>query len=177
MSKWKIDPDHSVGAFSIRHLMVSSVRGQMNNISGTIHFNPSVPNSLSIEMEIDTTSVITGIAKRDEHLKSDDFFEVVRYPYIVFRSSGAEISGFNIFKVTGDLSIHGITTTISLEARVSGPVKSPFGETTIGLTGETVLNREDFGLNWNEPMENGGSMVGKDVSISIDIEADLINEE
>ena len=173
MPKWIIDPDHSVGAFSIVHLMVSNVHGQLNKISGTVHFDPADMTSLAVELEIDVSSIITGVQKRDDHLKSQEFFDMGKYPVISFKSSKAERTGFSRCKVSGTLTIHGITKPIAMDVTVSGPVKSPFGETCIGITGRTVLNREDFSLTWNVPVENNGLMVGKDVEISINIEADL----
>ena len=176
MAKWNIDPDHSVGSFSIRHMTVAFVHGQFNKLSGTVDFAPDDIAGLSLDFEIDVDSIITGIGKRDDHLKSADFFDMEKHPKITFKSSASERTGFNSCKVSGDLSIHGIIKTIVMEIDVSGPVKSPFGETTLGITGSTVLDREDFGMRWNEPMEKGGFMVGKDVKVSVDIEADLVGE-
>lgn len=173
MAKWKIDPDHSVGSFSILHLTVASVHGQLNKVSGTVNFDPDDIDSLAVEIEIDTDSIITGIGKRDDHLKSADFFDIKKYPKIIFKSTGSEQAGSGHCRISGDLNIHGIKKSIVMDVNVSGPVKSPFGETTIGLTGKTILNREDFGITWNQPMEKGGFMVGKDVEVSMDIEADL----
>ena len=173
MSKWKIDPDHSVAAFSIRHLEVAFVHGQMNEVSGSIEFDPDDIGNLSIELEIGVSSIITGIVKRDDHMKSADFFDAEKYPTISFESAKVEKSGAAKCKVRGDLKIHGIAKPVTIEVDVAGPVKSPFGETSIGLTGRIVLNREDFDIKWNEPLESGGFMVGKDVEISVDLEADL----
>ncbi|UCF87339.1 MAG: YceI family protein [Nitrospiraceae bacterium] len=176
MPKWVIDPDHSVGAFSIRHMMIAHVHGQMNRVSGTVHLDTDDITSLTVELEIDISSILTGIQKRDDHLKSQDFFNIERYPKITFRSSNAERTGFNICQVSGEITIHGTTLPLSLEVVISGPVKSPFGETSIGLTVRTTLNREDFGMTWNEPMEKDGLMVGREVDISVNIEADLTPE-
>ena len=173
MAKWNIDPDHSVGAFTIGHMMIAHVHGQLNKVSGTVEFDPSDIGGINIVLEMDVSSIITGIQKRDEHLKSPDFFDIEKYPKITFKSLKAERTGFNNCKVTGDLTIHGVTKPMTMDISVYGPVKSPFGETSLGLTGRTCLNREDYGISWNQPMENGGLMVGKDVEISIDIEADL----
>jgi len=177
VSQWNIDPDHSVGSFSIRHMTVAFVHGQMNTVSGTISFDPDNITALSIRFEVDVSSILTGITKRDDHLKSDDFFDVAKYPKIIFQSTGAERSGFHSSIIRGDLTIHGITKPITLETDILGPVQSPFGETTLGLTGRMVLNREDFGLTWNEPMGNGGFMVGKEVEVSMNIEADLVTDK
>jgi polyisoprenoid-binding protein YceI len=173
MAKWKIDPDHSVGSFSILHLTVAFVHGQLNKVSGTVNFDPDDIASLVVEFEIDTDSIITGIGKRDDHLKSADFFDIEKYPKITFKSTSSEQAGSDHCRISGDLNIHGIKKSIVMDVNVSGPVKSPFGETTIGLTGKTILNREDFGFTWNQPMEKGGFMIGKNVEASIDIEADL----
>ncbi len=173
MSRWIIDPDHSVGSFSIGHMMVAHVHGQLNKVTGTVHLDPGDMSTLSVEMEIEVSSIITGIPKRDDHLRSGDFFDIKTFPKITFRSTGTEITGFSSCKVRGELSIHGVSRSVQLDAVISGPVKSPFGETCIGITAYTVLNREDFGMTWNEPMENKGFMVGKDVDISVNIEADL----
>lgn len=176
MAIWNIDPDHSVGSFSIRHMTVAFVHGQMNGVSGTVRFNPDDIESLAVEFEIRGDSIITGIKKRDDHLKSRDFFDIKKYPKITFQSTGVERTGFHSCKITGVINIHGIKKTISLEIDVSGPVKSPFGDTTLGITGTCVLNREDFGLTWNVPMEKGGFMVGKEVEVSMDMEADLAED-
>lgn len=175
MPEWNIDPDHSVGAFSIRHLTIAYVHGQFNKLSGTVHFDPEDPAGLSIELEIDVSSIITGIEKRDEHLKSAEFLDEAKTPKITFKSSKAEVEGFNICRVNGSLNIHGSERPLTMDINISGPVKSPFGETCIGLVGRTVINREDFGLTWNQPMEKGGFMVGRDVEISVNIEADLVS--
>lgn len=174
MSKWKIDPDHSVAAFSIQHMMIAHVHGQFNKISGEINFDPDDIPGTSIKFDIDVNSIITGVEKRDDHLKSEDFFDQKKYPHINFISSGVEKTGFNMCKVKGDLTIHGITKPVVINTEFFGSVKSPFGETSMGFTAKAGLNREDFGLKWNEPMENGGFMVGKDVNMSINIEADKV---
>jgi polyisoprenoid-binding protein YceI len=173
MSKWNIDPDHSVAAFSIQHMMIANVHGQFNKIAGTVQYDPSHIEKTSMEFTIDVDSIITGIQKRDDHLKSEDFFHKEAYPEIIFKSSKAERAGFNICKITGNLTIHGITKAVTVDVEILGSVKSPFGETSMGFTAKTKLNREDFGIKWNEPMESGGYMVGKDVMLFIDLEADL----
>src|SRR3989304_1932456 len=140
MSKWKIDPDHSVAAFSVRHLMIANVRGQFNNITGIIHFDPSALSASSVEAEIDVSGLTTGIKKRDEHLMSPDFFDAGKYPKILFKSTKVEPAGGNRGKITGDLTIHGITRPVTLEVEFSGPVKSPIGgEISIGFVGKTNI--------------------------------------
>jgi polyisoprenoid-binding protein YceI len=173
MARWIIDPDHSVAAFIVRHMMVANVRGQFNRISGEIHFDPDDVAKSSVQIAIDASGIYTGIQKRDDHLRSADFFEIEIYPQILFKSSKAEDLGGNRFKVTGDLSIHGITNSITLEGTFSGTEKSPFGEISMGFTAETTINREDYRIMWNMLLESGGFMVGKEVVISLDVEADL----
>lgn len=176
MTKWAIDPDHSVVAFSVRHLMIANVRGHFGNISGVILFDSSDVTNSSVEVTIDATSVCTGIKKRDDHLRSPEFFDVEKYPEISFKSKAVEITGSNHCKVYGDLTIHGVTHPVTLKVEYFGPVKSPFGATSMGFTAKAVVNREGYGLIWNVPMEGGGVMVGKDVKIILEIEADLTAE-
>ena len=176
MFQWVIDPDHSVAAFSISHMTVAFVHGQMNDVFGIIHFDPDNVDSMDIEFKIGASSILTGIGKRDDHLKSAEFLDAEKFPKIAFKSSTVNKAGLNTYAVSGDLAIHGVTKAITLDVEFVGPVKSPFGETTIGLTGKTVLNREDFGMSWNEPLESGGFMVGKEVKISVNLEADLMND-
>lgn len=173
MAKWKIDPDHSVAAFIVRHMMIADVRGQFNRISGTIHFYPDDLPRSSVEAIIDADGIYTGIMKRDEHLRSPDFLDVAKHPQIIFRSSKVESSEGSRLKVTGDLSLRGITKTVVLDAEFSGIEKSPDGDTSIGFSATTVINREDYGLLWNDILESGGVMVGKEVRIILDVEADL----
>lgn len=177
MPKWIIDSDHSVASFSIKHMMIANVRGQFNKMKGEIRIHEEDITKSSIEMTIDVNSIITGIQKRDDHLRSADFFDATKYPYMTFKSKRIIQTGINGVKVIGDLEIHGITKESSLDVEHFGPVKSPFGETTLGLTARTEINREDFGILWNEPMDMGGFMVGKDVQIIVDIEADLESDK
>lgn len=176
MAKWVIDPDHSAAWFSIRHLMIGTVRGHFTKLAGTIHFDPTDVTHSSVEVTIDSTSICTGVKKRDDHLMSADFFDVERYPHIIFSSTEVEITGHDSCKVHGDLTIHGVTHPVTLKLEYFGPVKSPFGATSTGFAATTTLNREDYGLVWNVPMEDGGVLVGRDVRITLDVEADLTTE-
>jgi len=174
VAKWIIDPDHSVAAFVIRHMMVADVRGQFNKLSGVVHFDPSNITGSSVEVTIDAAGIYTGIQKRDNHLRSADFFDVANHPRIIFKSGKVETAGAKHFTIVGNLTIRGITKTITLDVEYSEPEKSPYdGETTIGFAATTKTNREDFGLMWNVPLESGGVLVGKAVQIFIDMEADL----
>ena len=175
MAKWVIDPDHSVAAFSIRHMMISTVRGQFNRINGELSFDPSdIPHS-SLVATIDASGIFTGIQKRDDHLRSPDFFDVAKYPHITFKSNKVETAGERLFKISSDLTIRGITRLVSFDAEYSGPEKSPYGDTSIGFSASTRISRQDFGMVWNVDLESGGVMVGKEVQIFLDIEADLMS--
>ncbi len=177
MARWIIDPDHSVAAFTVRHMMISNVHGQFNRLSGTIHFDPSNVTVSSVEAAIDVSGVYTGIQKRDDHLRSPDFFDVVEHPRMLFRSSEVRREDGKKLKVAGDLTIRGITRPVTLEVEFSGPVKDPFeeGSQSVGFTASTRINRKDFGVLWNADME-GGMIVGWDVDITLNIEADFVPE-
>ena len=177
MTKWIIDPDHSGAAFSVRHMMIAYIRGQFCKIGGTIFIDRLNSNNSSIELSIDASSIFTGIQKRDEHLKSTDFFDVETYPVITFISTRINAVHGNKAIVTGDLTIHGITRQITVLADFSGPVQDPFGDgSSMGFAVAAIINREDYGIMWNQPMANNGIMVGREVQILIDLEADLAPE-
>ena len=174
MGKWIIDPDHTVAAFSIRHMMVAHVRGQFNKITGFIEMTSDNKKIIYIEAQIQTEGIWTGIKKRDDHLRSPDFFDVEKFPNIIFKSSEIKGDVEKGFQVAGDLTIHGIKRRVASHVQCAGPVISPFGgELTIGLSTSLDINREDFEITWNEPIEKGGFVVGKQVHILIDAEADL----
>lgn len=176
MSKWKIDPDHSCAAFGIRHLALAHVRGHFTGIKGFILFDPQDRSRGEVSVEIDVAGVDTGVRKRDEHLLTADFFDQPNFPLIAFRSTRIDFLDGNICRVTGQLSIHGITLSVSFEGEYAGPRGNPFGdEMSIGFSGSIVLNREDFGMLWgSEPMEGGGLIAGREVRITLDLEADLM---
>lgn len=175
MAKWNIDPDHSVAAFRVRHMMVAYVRGQFNKLSGSARFDPAAPSTLSLEVSIAAAGLYTGISQRDEHLKSPDFFEVETHPAISFKSSGYTAAGTG-GKLVGDLTIHGVTKPATLAVTLTGPLVGPAdfgGETVLGLTATATVNREDFGMTWNVPMDAGGVMVGKEIELELNLETDL----
>jgi polyisoprenoid-binding protein YceI len=173
MAKWIIDPDHSVAAFVVRHMMVANVRGQFNSIGGTIHFDPADMVNAFVEIAIDASGIYTGIQKRDDHLRSPDFLDVQNYPQITFKSTHVEKAQGNRFRVTGDLSIRGISHPVTLDGEYHGPEKSPYGETSMGFAATTRIDRGDYNMTWNVFLESGGVMVGKEVLIILDAEADL----
>ncbi len=175
MSEWKIDPDHTVAAFTVRHFMITLVRGQFNKISGSIQFDPDKPDLGSVEVEIEAASIYTGIPKRDEHLCSPDFLDVHNHPLIQFKGLRMEPVAIHSFKVTGDLTIRGVTRSVPLDLEYLGKVKSPFDEDiSIGFSATTRINRHDFGVSWNFTMENGGLVAGNEVLLNLEVEADLV---
>jgi polyisoprenoid-binding protein YceI len=176
MAQWNIDPDHSVASFSIRHMMVAEVRGTITGITGKILFEPGAEEQSSVEASMPLSGLTTGNKKRDTHLLSADFFDAGRFPSIAFRSTKVEKTGSNRARVTGELMIHGVMRTVVMDAEYFGPVTSPAdlgGETVIGFSASLTINREDFGIMWNVPLGENNLMVGRDVHITLDIEADL----
>jgi polyisoprenoid-binding protein YceI len=173
MTRWTIDADHSVAAFSIRHMMIAMIRGQFNKISGVIRYEPADIACSSVELAIDVASVFTGIQKRDDHLRSPDFFDVGNHPLMTFKSTRIVTGAGDYVQVTGELTIRGITRQIIAAAGFSGPVRDPLGDgTSMGFAASFVIDREEFGMTWNQPMENNGFILDKQVLISIDLEAD-----
>jgi polyisoprenoid-binding protein YceI len=175
MFTWIIDPDHSCAAFAIRHLALAHVRGQFSALKGAIRFDPAAKVDTSVEVEIEVASVNTGIRKRDQHLLTEDFFDQPRYPLITFKSTRVDFLDNSRCRLTGNLSIHGITRQVTFEGEYAGPRGNPFGEErSIGFSGSVVVNREDFGIMWgSEPLEGGGLVAGKEVQIFLDVEADM----
>jgi polyisoprenoid-binding protein YceI len=168
---WQIDPDHSSFQFKVRHLTVSNVKGDFTKVKGAVTMDDKDVSNLNVELTIDAASVNTGHAKRDEHLKASDFFDVAKYPTITFVSKKVIKDGPDRLKVIGDLTIHGVTREVTVN--VEGPtqeVKDPGGNFRRGATGTAKINRKDFGLTWNRVLETGGVVVGEDVDISVEIE-------
>jgi polyisoprenoid-binding protein YceI len=170
-STWEIDPAHTNAQFAVRHLMVSTVRGNFTKVSGTVHLDDQDPTKSTIQATLDATSLDTRVEKRDQHLKSPDFFDVAKYPTLTFTSKTIQKVGDGQFHVTGDLTIHGVTKEVVL--KVEGqpqPFRDPTGVMRIGGLATTKINRKDFGLTWNKALETGGVLVGDDVDITIDVE-------
>ena len=165
------DPAHSSASFSVKHMMVSTVRGEFSKITSTLVWDKADPAKSSVEAKIDAASVDTHNEKRDGHLKSPDFFDAAKCPEITFKSSKIEKAGENKFSVTGDLTMHCVTKPVTLEAEATGPVKSPFGPfNSYGVSATGTVNRKDFGLVWNKALESGGVVVSEDVKLSLDLE-------
>ena len=170
-STWNIDPDHSNVGFKVRHLMVSNVKGSFDKHSGTVDINDQDITKSKVEVNIDTNSINTNVQKRDEHLRNADFFDVAKYPTMTFVSKKVATAGKDKLKVTGDLTLHGVTKQVVLD--VEGPTKEskdPWGNIRKGATATTKINRKDFGLVWNKALETGGVAVGEEITITLEIE-------
>jgi polyisoprenoid-binding protein YceI len=167
---YTVDPGHSAVTFSARHLMVTKVRGRFAVSGGTITIGEN-PEESVVEATIDVGSVESGDLKRDGHLRSDDFFAVDRYPTITFRSTSVRDLGEGTFELAGDLTVRDVTRPVVLRGEYLGQADSPFGDTRIGFTAETTVNRKDWGLEWNVALESGGFLVGEKVNLTIDVEA------
>ncbi len=167
---WQFDPAHSSAEFAVRHMMVSTVKGSFKTLSGSIRFDESYPERSRVEAEIDAASIDTGVADRDTHLRSADFFDVARFARITFRSTGIQADG-DSGKLQGDLTIHGVTKAVTLDVAYLGEVKDPWGSRRRGYTAETTLNRKDFGMTWNMVLDAGGVLVGDKVKVTLNLEA------
>lgn len=168
---WQIDPEHSSVQFKVRHLMVSNVKGEFTRFNGVVAIDDQDISRSHVNVNIETASIDTRVAKRDEHLRSADFFDVTKYPAMTFVSKKVAKAGKGNLKVTGDLTIHGVTREVILD--VEGPtadVKDPWGNIRRGATATTQINRKDFGLTWNKALETGGVVVGDDVTITLEVE-------
>lgn len=176
MRTFNLDPDHTAAQFSVRHMMVTWVGGQFSRVKGTLHFDPLDVAASSVEAEIEVASLHTGVERRDKDLLSPRYFDVDNYPAISFRSTRVEVVGLDDCLVHGDLTIKGTTRQVTLEVHFSGPSQFQDDDrlyTTYGFQAKTLVNREDFGLTTNLPIEKGGFMVGKHAYLVINAEADL----
>lgn len=176
MAQWTFDAAHSSVGFTVRHMMVTNVRGSLGTVSGSLNFDPENLAASSVEASIDVAGINTGVEDRDNHLRSADFFEVETYPNITFKSTNVELSGDDSAKITGDLTIRDVTKSVILDVEFIGQTTSPYGDTRAGFESTTKIDREAFGLTWNQALEAGGVLVGKDIKISLDIQAVLVTE-
>lgn len=168
---WTVDPVHSDAHFSIRHMMISNVGGDFGKITGTAYYDGSNLEKASVEATIPVTGIDTREPMRDDHLKGPEFFDAVKYPTISFKSKKIEILANEEFKMTGDLTIHGVTKEVALKGPLpSKPIKDPHGKTRIGATASTKINRKDFGLTFEKTLDNGGALVGDDVAVTLNVE-------
>jgi len=170
-STWQIDPAHSSAQFSVRHMAISTVRGAFSKVTGSVVFDDKDISKSTVDVTIDANSVDTRVPDRDNDLRSDKFFDVAHYPSIIFKSRKVEQLAPGKLKVTGDLTIRGTTKEVVLDVEgPTAPVKDPWGNTRNAATATTKINRQDFGVKWNATLDNGGVVVGDDVSIIIDVE-------
>ena len=167
---WQLDYTHSHIQFSVRHMMISKVKGEFEKFEGTVNFDEANPTNTTVNVTVDLNSINTREEKRDGHLRSADFFDVENYPSMTFVSKRVEKTGENSGKLIGDLTLRGITKEVTLNVEYAGQAKSPWGTTSAGFTASGKINRKEFGLSWNAALETGGVLVGEDVEISIEVE-------
>jgi polyisoprenoid-binding protein YceI len=167
---YKIDKSHSEAVFQVRHL-VTKVRGRFDDFDGTILINEDRPELSSVEFTIRAASIDTNEKDRDTHLRSADFFDVEKFPTITFRSTRISRKSDASYGVIGDLTIHGVTKEVTLPVTHLGTAKDPWGNERVGFESELTLNRKDYGLMWNAPLEIGGFLVGDEVKVSVSIQA------
>ena len=169
MASYTIDKSHSEVLFQVRHL-VTKVRGRFDDFEGTLEFDTGNPGASSVSVTIQAASIDTNESDRDTHLRSGDFFDVENFPILTFTSTS--VSGDDEdYSVVGEITIHGVTKTVTLPATFLGGAKDPWGNARVGFEAEIMVNRKDFGLNWNTALEAGGFLVGDDVKISVSVQA------
>jgi polyisoprenoid-binding protein YceI len=174
MTTWQIDPAHTTVEFSVKHMMFTTVRGRFTDLKGTINADDQNPDQSSVTVDINAKSIDTGVADRDNHLRSADFLDVEKFPTITFRSrrvEGATGKEGDRFKITGDLTIHGKSKEITLDATYGGQGKDPWGKQRAGANARCEIDRREWGLEWNQALEAGGILVGHTLKIEIDVQA------
>jgi polyisoprenoid-binding protein YceI len=168
---WNIDPAHSVAEFKVKHMMISNVKGQFTNVTGVLSLDESDVTNSRVEASIDAASINTRDAQRDAHLKSADFFDVEQFPTLALKSTGVTRTGDGELVVAGDLTIHGVTRNVAFTVEgPTAPAKDPWGNTRVGLSATTKINRKDFGLTWNAALETGGILLGDEITITLDVQ-------
>ena len=167
---WTIDPYHTQIQFTARHMMISKVRGQFEKFSGTVNLDENNPVNTNLDIQIETASVNTREPKRDDHLRSADFFNAEAYPTITFKSKQVKVVDDSHAVLVGDLTIKGVTHEVNMDVEFTGKAKSPYGKISYGFTGSASINRKDWGLTWNVALETGGWLVSDEIEISVEIE-------
>jgi len=169
---WLIDPAHTVSGFIVRHMMITNVTGVFESTKGTIEYKPGDPSSVKADITIETKSVNTRIARRDDDLRSDNFFDVEKFPTLTFKSKRAQNVKPDGFELVGDLTIRAVTKEVVLKVEgPTPPIKDPRGNRRVGANATTTINRKDFGINWDRAIEAGGVVVGDEVKINIEVQA------
>jgi len=169
-AEWAIDASHSRIGFSVSHMVVSSVSGRFKQFGGKVELDDANLTKSQVEITIKAESIDTDEAKRDEHLRSPDFFDAKKFPTLLFKSSKITKAGGNKYKLTGDLTIHGVTKVVTLDAVLSEPVKNPWGKLVRSVKLGGKVHRSDFGLKWNKTLDAGGVLVGEDVTLDVQVE-------
>lgn len=167
---WTIDASHSEVGFSVKHLMISTVRGRFAGVAGTVTYTPGDFASASADITIDAATIDTREEKRDAHLRSADFFDVEKFPTLTFKSRRVQGASAEAFQLVGDLTIRDVTREVVLDVAFEGTQKDPWGNTKAGFTATTRISRTDFGLTWNAALETGGVLVGDDIKIGLDVQ-------
>ncbi|HKZ89078.1 MAG TPA: YceI family protein [Thermoplasmata archaeon] len=170
-STWEFDPAHSSVELSVRHLMISTVTGRFKSLRGSVTRDEAAIENSRVEAEIDAASIDTGVADRDNHLRSADFFDVANHPKLVFRSTKIEDLGGDSGRMHGELTIRGVTRPVILAVSYLGEIRDPWGNRRRGFSAETTLYRKDFGMTWNQVLDTGGVLVGDKIKVSLNIEA------
>jgi polyisoprenoid-binding protein YceI len=171
LQRFTLDTSHSGIHFTVRHMVISKVRGAFERWQGSVDFDEETPSASKVSVRIESASIDTREPKRDEHLRSADFFDVEHHPELRFESTRVERLATGEYRVSGDLSIRGVTRPVVLEAEFLGAGKDPWGNERLGFQARTTINRKDFGLHWNQALETGGVLVGEKVEIELDIQA------
>lgn len=174
---YQLDPTHSRVGFVARHAMVTKVRGTFNDVEGTGTFDAEHPEASRVEVTIKAASIDTRNPDRDAHLRGNDFFSMEEYPEITFRSTAVEQAGPSDYRLTGDLTIKGTTKPVTFDLELTGAAVDPFGNRRIGLEGATTVNRKDWGVTWNAPLEAGGVLVSEQITIELEISAVRSDEQ
>jgi polyisoprenoid-binding protein YceI len=168
---YALDLTHTRLGFSARHAMVTTVRGQFTEFEGTAHIDTANPAASSAKVSIQAASISTGQADRDAHLRSADFFDVESFPELTFVVTGVERTDASTWRVTGDLTIKGVTNPVSIDFEATGSARDPFGNLRVGFEGSTSINRKDWGLTWNAALETGGVLVSEKIKLDFDVSA------
>lgn len=170
-STWEVDDTHSATSFTVRHMMVSNLRGEFGKITGTVNLDDKDISKSSVEITVDVNSINTRNAERDTHLKSPEFFDAAKFPTVTFKSTKVTQAGGGKLKLTGDLTLHGVKKTVTFDVEGPSPeVKDPWGNVKRGATATAKINRKEFGLSWNKTLEAGGVLIADEVTLSIDLE-------